>query len=60
MSNHSKTFWIPTETDREFLENVELIAKLYCENDDVNKQEIYDFIKYLYNVYGYINLLKDK
>jgi len=60
MNNHSKTFWIRTETEREFLENVELIAKLYCENDDVNKQEIYDFIKYLYNVYGYINLLKDK
>jgi len=60
MNNHSKTFWIRTETEREFLENVELIAKLYCENDDVNKQEIYDFIKYLYDVYGYINLLKDK
>lgn len=60
MNNRSKTFWAPTEKEREILENVEMLADIYCENKEVDAKEIHQFIDYVYNTYGYINLLKEK
>ena len=44
--------------DREWLDKVALAAAVYCENPNVNEEEVDKFIEFLFKAYGYDLLLK--
>lgn len=46
--------------DRDWLDKVALAASVYCENTDVDENEIDRFIEFLFRVYGYDKFLKMK
>lgn len=47
-------------SDRDWLSKVALAASIYCENPEVNEEEVDKFIEFLFRAYGYDLLLKDK
>ena len=46
--------------DRDWLDKVATAADVYCENLNVNEEEIDGFIEFLFKVYGYDRFIKMK
>lgn len=44
--------------DKYWLDKVALAAAVYCENPEVNEEEVDKFIEFLFRAYGYDLLLK--
>ena len=50
---------IPQMNDRDWLDKVALAAAVYCENPQVNEEEVDKFIEFLFKAYGYDLLLRN-
>lgn len=46
--------------DRDWLDKVATAADVYCENPNVNEDEVDKFIEFLFKVYGYDKFIKMK